>query len=42
MHVGGQKQYIFSPLGNKTIFMQNCFIVSALQYGNYATMETLY
>ena len=32
-HVGGQKQYIFSPLGNKTIFMQNCFIVSALQHG---------
>ena len=32
-HVGGQKQYIFSPLEIRSIFMQNSFIVSALQHG---------
>ena len=31
--VGGQKQYILPPLGNKIYFMQNCFIVSPLQHG---------
>ena len=32
-YVGGQKQYIFSPLGNKIYFHAKLFHFSALQHG---------
>ena len=33
-HVGGRKQYIFSPLGSisRSIFMQNCFIIPEMNH----------
>ena len=39
-HVGGQKQYIFSPMGNKIVF--SCEIVSLFQSSSMATVKVLY